>query len=129
MQVSEVGAMNIFILMRSESGELELVTPPLTNGTILPGVTRQSVLDLAGMTMMTMTMGMMMRMTITLTLIMTMMMTIMMTMTMLELTPLLKVRERRITLPELLRASREERVQEIFTCGTAAIVSPVGRLK
>jgi len=92
-EVSEVGAMNIFILMRSESGELELVTPPLTNGTILPGVTRQSVLELAGMM------------------------------------DGLKVRERRITLPELLRASGEERVQEIFTCGTAAIVSPVGRLK
>ena len=93
MQVSEVGAMNIFCLMRSESGQLELVTPPLTNGTILPGVTRQSVLELAGKM------------------------------------EGLQVRERRITLPELLRANREERVQEIFTCGTAAIVSPVGRLK
>ena len=93
MQVSEVGAMNIFILMRSESGELELVTPPLTDGTILPGVTRQSVLELA------------------------------------RRVEGLQVRERRITLPDLLRASSEGRVLEMFGCGTAAIISPVGRLK
>ncbi|KAF8794108.1 Branched-chain-amino-acid aminotransferase like protein [Argiope bruennichi] len=45
-QVCEAGAMNVFFLLKKESGQLELVTPPL-DGTILPGVTRQSVLDLA----------------------------------------------------------------------------------
>uniref|UniRef100_A0A2R5L7H6 Branched-chain-amino-acid aminotransferase n=2 Tax=Ornithodoros turicata TaxID=34597 RepID=A0A2R5L7H6_9ACAR len=44
-QVTEVGAMNVFILLKNKSGETELVTPPLS-GIILPGVTRQSVLDL-----------------------------------------------------------------------------------
>ena len=29
------------------TGRVELVTPPLDSGTVLPGVTRQSVLDLA----------------------------------------------------------------------------------
>lgn len=43
--VQEVGTTNIFFLIKNGSG-LELVTPPLT-GTILPGVTRQTVLDLA----------------------------------------------------------------------------------
>jgi len=46
-EITEVGAMNLFILMRNKStGRLELVTPPLTNGCILPGVTRQSILEM-----------------------------------------------------------------------------------
>lgn len=46
--IGESGSMNLFFLIRQEgeSGELELVTPPL-NGLILPGVTRDSVLKLA----------------------------------------------------------------------------------
>ena len=47
-EITEVGAMNIFVVMRSEDGgELELVTPPLDSGCILPGITRQSILELA----------------------------------------------------------------------------------
>ncbi|KAM6223133.1 branched-chain-amino-acid aminotransferase, mitochondrial [Rhynchocyon petersi] len=45
-QLTEVGTMNIFIYWTYEDGVLELVTPPL-DGIILPGVVRQSVLDLA----------------------------------------------------------------------------------
>lgn len=45
-QLTEVGTMNLFIFHRNEDGEDELVTPPL-DGTILPGVTRDSVLALA----------------------------------------------------------------------------------
>ncbi|XP_021955005.1 branched-chain-amino-acid aminotransferase, cytosolic [Folsomia candida] len=45
-QLTEVGTMNIFVFMKNEKGERELITPPL-NGLILPGVTRQSILDLA----------------------------------------------------------------------------------
>jgi len=37
--------------------------------------------------------------------------------------------QRKITLPEVLAASREDRLMEVFSCGTAAIVSPVGGLK
>lgn len=44
--VTEVGTMNIFVYWKNEQGEVELLTPPL-DGTILPGVTRQSLLDLA----------------------------------------------------------------------------------
>ncbi|XP_019406636.1 PREDICTED: branched-chain-amino-acid aminotransferase, mitochondrial [Crocodylus porosus] len=44
-QVTEVGTMNIFMYWTDEHGDLELVTPPL-NGIILPGVIRQSLLDL-----------------------------------------------------------------------------------
>ncbi|XP_037372831.1 branched-chain-amino-acid aminotransferase, mitochondrial isoform X2 [Talpa occidentalis] len=45
-ELTEVGTMNIFIYWTHEDGVLELVTPPL-DGVILPGVVRQSLLDLA----------------------------------------------------------------------------------
>uniref|UniRef100_A0A671X8P5 Branched-chain-amino-acid aminotransferase n=1 Tax=Sparus aurata TaxID=8175 RepID=A0A671X8P5_SPAAU len=45
-EITEVGTMNLFIYWTNEKGERELVTPPL-DGIILPGVTRQSLLDLA----------------------------------------------------------------------------------
>lgn len=39
--------MNCFILLKEKgSAKLELVTPPLSNGTILPGVTRDSILKI-----------------------------------------------------------------------------------
>ena len=39
--------MNVFMFWINEKGEKELVTPPLEMGVILPGVTRQCLLDLA----------------------------------------------------------------------------------
>merc|ERR1719481_1711908 len=45
-EVTEVGSMNIFTLLKTDQG-CELVTPPLTSGTVLPGVTRRSILELA----------------------------------------------------------------------------------
>ena len=44
--VTEAGTMNFFMFWRNESGVTELVTPPL-DGTILEGVTRRTVIDLA----------------------------------------------------------------------------------
>jgi len=38
--------MNLFVYWTNENGEKELVTPPL-DGTILPGITRDSILNLA----------------------------------------------------------------------------------
>jgi branched-chain amino acid aminotransferase len=47
-EVTEVGAMNLFFyLINKKTQRLELVTPPLTRGDILPGVTRASILELA----------------------------------------------------------------------------------
>ncbi|XP_072528976.1 branched-chain-amino-acid aminotransferase, cytosolic isoform X1 [Salminus brasiliensis] len=45
-QITEVGTMNLFLYWVNEKGEEELATPPL-DGIILPGITRQSVLELA----------------------------------------------------------------------------------
>ena len=38
--------MNLFTLLRTEAGNLELVTSPLTSGIILPGVTRRSIIEM-----------------------------------------------------------------------------------
>ncbi|CAB9528400.1 Branched-chain amino acid aminotransferase [Seminavis robusta] len=46
--VTEVGAMNVFFLIQNKETNLpELITPPLTSGDILPGVTRDSIIALA----------------------------------------------------------------------------------
>lgn len=37
--------MNIFAFWKNKDGEDELVTPPL-NGTILPGITRKTILEM-----------------------------------------------------------------------------------
>jgi len=44
-KILEVGACNIFFILKDKSGKLELITSPL-DGSILPGVTRASVLEL-----------------------------------------------------------------------------------
>lgn len=47
-EVTEVGAMNVFFVFQTADGTTkELVTPPLDRGDILPGVTRDSILELA----------------------------------------------------------------------------------
>lgn len=46
--VTEVGSMNFFVcLMNKDTNRPELVTAPLDGGDILPGVTRDSILQLA----------------------------------------------------------------------------------
>jgi len=92
-EITEVGAMNIFILMKNGKGGMELVTPPLDSGCILPGVTRRSILELS------------------------------------KEWNEFEVSERKITMGELMAAKSEERLVEIFGCGTAAIVCPVGNIK
>nr|XP_023672487.1 branched-chain-amino-acid aminotransferase, cytosolic isoform X1 [Paramormyrops kingsleyae] len=91
LQITEVGTMNIFIYWTNEDGEEELATPPL-DGLILPGITRQSILELS------------------------------------QKWEEFKVSERCITMADLLRALKENRVKEIFGSGTACVVSPVGRI-
>lgn len=44
--ITEVGTMNLFVALKDKNGQKELVTAPL-DGTILEGVTRDSVLELA----------------------------------------------------------------------------------
>ena len=84
--VEEVGTMNMFFLIDDE-----LITAPLT-GTILPGITRYTVLDLV------------------------------------EKWGGYKISERRISIDEVLEAGHNGRLKEAFGSGTAAVISPVGRI-
>lgn len=43
--MTEVGVMNFFVYWKNEQGENEVITAPL-DGTILPGVTRDSIISL-----------------------------------------------------------------------------------
>lgn len=45
-RLTEVGTMNLFLSWEAEDGKLELFTPELKDGLILPGVTRDSILEL-----------------------------------------------------------------------------------
>jgi branched-chain amino acid aminotransferase len=44
--VTEVGQMNLFCLWKTKEGKMQIITAPL-DGTILPGIVRKSVLELA----------------------------------------------------------------------------------
>ena len=81
----EVGTSNIFFYIGDE-----LITPPL-HGTILAGVTRNSVLHIARNWEM-------------------------------------KVSERMISLDEVISALESGKLKEAFASGTAAVISPVGKL-
>jgi branched-chain amino acid aminotransferase len=96
--VAEAGAMNVFFLLKSrEGGAAELVTPPL-DGTILPGVTRRSVLELAREGVPG------------------------------YAGAALSVSERPLRVAELAAAAREGRLLEMFATGTAAVIMPVRAL-
>ncbi len=84
--IDEVGAMNIMFVIGDD-----LITPPLSQGSILPGVTRDTVLKLAPE---------------------------------LGLNPV----ERKLNIDEVLEASHNGTLKEVFGTGTAAVVSPVGLL-
>ena len=84
--VEELGGMNLYFVMDDGS----VVTPELT-GTILEGVTRSSILQIAA-----------------------------------DLGH--PVTERRIAIAEWREGAASGRITEVFACGTAAVVTPVGRL-
>lgn len=84
--VDEVGAMNIMFVIGDE-----LVTPTLDQGSILPGVTRETVITLAK-------------------------------------EKGIKITERKISITEVYEAHGRGELKEIFGTGTAAIISPVGKL-
>jgi branched-chain amino acid aminotransferase len=88
--LEELGGMNMFFVRGSGPGA-ELVTPQLS-GTLLPGVTRNTLLTLAERH---------------------------------GYAP----REERISLDQWRDECRDGRITEVFACGTAAVVTPVGQVK
>jgi branched-chain amino acid aminotransferase len=88
--VEEMGCMNLFFVFGSGSGAC-VVTPELT-GSLLPGVTRDSLLRLARHDGY-------------------------------------EVAERRISVGEWEKAAASGELTEVFACGTAAVVTPVGKVR
>ena len=84
--IEEVGAMNIFFKINGK------IVTPMLNGSILPGITRDSVLKLCkewGY----------------------------------------ETQERKISVDELISAQKDGTLEEVFGTGTAAVISPVGKLR
>jgi len=88
--VEEMGGMNLFFVY-SSGGATKLVTPSLT-GSLLPGVTRDSILTLAG------DLG-------------------------------YAVEERLLSVDEWRNDLASGAMTEVFACGTAAVITPVGHVK
>lgn len=84
--IEEVGSMNIFFKINGK------VVTPMLNGSILPGITRNSIIHVCkewGY----------------------------------------EVEERRISVDELVAAAKDGSLEEVFGTGTAAVVSPVNKLR
>ncbi|KAG0822636.1 hypothetical protein G6F29_008170 [Rhizopus arrhizus] len=91
-QVTEAGTMNFFMYWKNpDSGGHELITPPL-NGLILPGVNRDSIIQLVKTW---------------------------------EKETGIVVKEEEIKMKDIIQASKEGRVIEMFGAGTACVVSPI----
>ncbi|KAH9948492.1 branched-chain amino acid aminotransferase II [Amylocystis lapponica] len=101
--VTEAGAMNFMVALQRDDGDIDVLTAPL-DGTILPGVTRNSCLALAAAhPSRTLLPG-------------------------LPETLRLHPQERAFTVSDLFEWSTEGRLLETFAVGTAAIVAGVGRI-
>ena len=84
--IEEVGAMNIFFKIDGK------IVTPMLNGSILPGITRDSVLTYCR-------------------------------------AKGIPCEERKISVDELMEAQRTGKLEEVFGSGTAAVISPVGKLR
>lgn len=84
--VEEIGTSNAFFKIGDE-----VITAPLDSGTILPGITRDSVIQLLKKWNV-------------------------------------KVSERKLSIDEIIEASKNGTLKEIFASGTAAVISPIGCL-
>lgn len=84
--IEEVGAMNIFFKIDGK------IVTPMLNGSILPGITRDSVLTWCR-------------------------------------SEGIPCEERRISVDELIEAQKSGKLEEVFGSGTAAVISPVGKLR
>jgi branched-chain amino acid aminotransferase len=88
--IEEMGGMNLFFVFGS-GAEAKIVTPELS-GSLLPGVTRSSLLQLAR-------------------------------------DAGYATEERLISIAELTAGVADGSITEVFACGTAAVITPVGRVK
>jgi branched-chain amino acid aminotransferase len=101
-RVTEAGASNFFVVWRTRQGALELCTAPTSDGTILEGVTRQSVLDLGAQRLEA----------------------ALKQEGVLAPEEHLEVNERWFTMADVLEATKEGRLLEAFAAGTAVGTPP-----
>jgi branched-chain amino acid aminotransferase len=90
--VEEMGGMNLFFVYAGDDGGQPYITTPPLTGTLLPGITRDSLLRLAP-----------------------------------ELG--IKTVEDRISIDAWQAQCASGELTEVFACGTAAVITPVGRVK
>jgi branched-chain amino acid aminotransferase len=88
--IEEMGGMNLFFVLGSGESA-QLLTPELT-GTLLPGITRDSLIQLGA------DLG-------------------------------YDTHEGKISVTELYESIASGRITEVFACGTAAVISPIGQIK
>lgn len=88
--IEEMGGMNLYFIYKTPTGS-KLVTPKLT-GSLLPGITRDSILTLAK------DLG-------------------------------FEVEEGKISIDDWREGVASGEIQEVFACGTAAVITPVGEVK
>ncbi|KAJ7585679.1 aminotransferase [Mycena floridula] len=102
--ITEAGAMNFFAVVQRDDGDLDIITPPL-NGTILPGITRESCIELLnGHNSGTLTLPN------------------------IDPSKKLHVHETEVTMTALQSYSTQGKLLEVFGVGTAVIVAPVGKI-
>jgi branched-chain amino acid aminotransferase len=89
--VEELGGMNLYFVYGQQDGTRRIVTPELS-GSLLPGITRDSLLKIAA------ALG-------------------------------YEVSEGRISVEEWKQGSADGTLTEVFACGTAAVITPVGSVK
>lgn len=88
--IEEMGGMNLYFVYKTPNGH-KLLTPKLT-GSLLPGITRDSILTLAK------DLG-------------------------------FEVEEGRLSVEDWRKGCESGEIQEVFACGTAAVITPVGEVK
>ncbi|MCW4355368.1 branched-chain amino acid aminotransferase [Hoyosella sp. YIM 151337] len=88
--IEEMGGMNLFFVFGA-GADARLVTPELS-GSLLPGITRDSLIHLAS-------------------------------------DAGIPVEERKISVEELEEKAKNGEITEVFACGTAAVITPVGSVK
>ncbi|KAH9856342.1 branched-chain amino acid aminotransferase II [Lenzites betulinus] len=102
-RITEAGAMNFFVVVRRDDGDLDVYTPPL-DGTILPGVTRDSTLALASAHPSRMVLPG------------------------LPASVRLHTSERKLTMADISAWAADGRLLEAFCVGTAVVVAAIGRI-